>query len=217
MEYIDILNHEGREYISRPNTIEEKHRGVILYQEVMDDIKFDSMLSWNDAIVISQKLGIWTSENDKSLKALENMLENLKLEIYHNYFNPVRVKELKKKIKQLKQGINKSNNTKHTLYVNTKEYYASNVKKDFLLGLSICDIHNNKVFTHNDVWLSDNSLINAFNKHIDKKYIDPQDVRYIARSEPWRSMWLSQKGDCFGTHSISWTDNQRLLVVSVFI
>jgi len=225
MEYIDIenklyqildgkyyLSHEGQEYISVPNTVSEKNRASILYQEVIDDLKFDSMLSWSDAIIMSEKLGIWTSENEKSLDSLEKMLENLKLEIYLNYFNPVRVKELKKKIKQVKSGINKSQNNKHTLYVNTKEYYASNVKKEFLLGLSICNIHGNKVFTHTNFWLSDNSLINAFTRYIDKKYIDPKDIRNISRSEPWRSMWLSQKGNCIGTPSIEWTEEQRLLV-----
>jgi len=137
MEYIDIENklyqiisstyyitYQRQEYKSIPNSIDDRNRASILYQEILDDIKYDDMISWEQAKIISQRLGIWTSENDNALQSLSNMLDNLKLELFLNHYNPTKVKKLEKQIASLKKGIEKSNDNKYTLYAHTKEYYA---------------------------------------------------------------------------------------------
>ena len=225
MEYIDIENklyqiisstyfikYKNEEYKSVPNTVEDKNRASILYQDIMDDIKYDNMITWEQAKIISQELGIWTVENDNSLKSLSNMLDSLKLELFINNGNPATVKGLKRKINSLKKGMEKSNDNKYALYVHTKQYYASNVKKDFLVGLSVRDKDNNKIILPEDFWLCDNPIIEMFNSRINKSFIPVPEIREIARSEPWRSMWLAQKGDSLGVRSVEWTETQRLLV-----
>jgi len=225
MEYIDIENklyqiisstyyitYQRQEYKSIPNSIDDRNRASILYQEILDDIKYDDMISWEQAKIISQRLGIWTSENDNALQSLSNMLDNLKLELFLNHYNPTKVKKLEKQIASLKKGIEKSNDNKYTLYAHTKEYYASNIKKDFLIGISIRDKNDKKIILPEDFWLCNNPLIEMFHSVINRGYISVAEIREIARSEPWRSMWLAQKGDSFGVKSVEWTETQRLLV-----
>jgi len=225
MEYIDIehklynildgkyyLTYNDEEYISVSNTISDKNRAGILYNHIMDDIKYDSMISWEQAKVISNRLGIWTNKNEESLKSLEDVLDNLKLKLFMNYANISHVKSLRKRISSLKKGIEKSNDNKYTMYIHTKEHYASSIKRDFLLGLSIRDKNDNRVMSPYDFWLWDSSLIDVFNNHISRHHISVTDIREIARSEPWRSMWLAQKGSVYNKSSIDWTDHQRLLV-----
>jgi len=225
MEYIDIehklyqiisstyyITYQRQEYKSIPNSIDDRNRASILYQEILDDIKYDDMISWEQAKIISQRLGIWTSENDNALQSLSNMLDNLKLELFLNHYNPTKVKKLEKQIASLKKGIEKSNDNKYTLYAHTKEYYASNIKKDFLIGISIRDKNDKKIILPEDFWLCNNPLIEMFHSVINRGYISVAEIREIARSEPWRSMWLAQKGDSFGVKSVEWTETQRLLV-----
>ena len=225
MEYIDIENklyqiisstyyikYNMEEYKSVPNTIDDKNRASILYQEIMDDIKYDNMISWEQAKIISKRLNIWTDENENSLKSLSNMLDNLKLELFLSHYDPTKVKKLKKQITSLKKGLEKSNDNKYTLYAHTKEYYASNIKRDFLIGLSVRDKNDNKIILPEDFWLCNNPIIEMFNNKINRSFISVSDIREIARSEPWRSMWLSQKGECLGNRSVEWTETQRLLM-----
>lgn len=225
MEYVDIENklyqiissihyitYKEDEYKSIPNTIEDKHRASLIYQEIMDDIKYDDMISWDQAKIISQRLDIWTPENENSLESLSKMLDNLKLELFLNAHNPSKIKKLKKQIGLVKKGIEKSNDNKYTLYVHTKEYYASNIKRDFLVGLSIRDKNDQKIILPEDFWLCNNPMIEMFNHKINRSFIPANEVRKIARSEPWRSMWLSQKGECLGIRAVEWTEIQRLLI-----
>ena len=60
--------------------------------------------------------------------------------------------------------------------------------------------------------MCDNPIIEMFNNRINKAFIPVPEIREIARSEPWRSMWLAQKGDSLGIRSVEWTETQRLLV-----
>ena len=127
MEYVDIENklyqiissihyitYKEDEYKSITNTIEDKHRASLIYQEIMDDIKYDDMISWDQAKIISQRLDIWTPENENSLNSLSKMLDNLKLELFLNAHNPSKIKKLKKQIGLVKKGIEKSNDNKYT-------------------------------------------------------------------------------------------------------
>lgn len=209
-KYYIIYNNQ--EYVSVPNTISEKNRAGILYNQVLEDIKYDSMITWDQAKIISERLGFWTSKDEESLKYLNDMLDNLKLELFLNHTDPTRVKKLKKQLKSLKHGINKSNDNKYSMYAHTKEHYASVVKRDFLIGLSIRDKNNQVVMLPEDFWFYNNPMIEIFSNRIMSQNISVDHVREIARSEPWRSMWLAQKSTVFQNSAFEWTDNQRLLV-----
>ena len=132
--------------------------------------------------------------------------------MFLDHTNPAKVKKLRKQIKSVKAGIEKSNDNKYSMYAHTKEHYASNIKRDFLIGLSIRDQNNNKIILPEDFWLYNDSLITNFFNKMHQSNITVEEVREIARSEPWRSMWLAQKANVFSTSACEWTDNQRLLV-----
>ena len=225
MEYIELehklyhildakyyLHYDGQEYTSIPNSISDKNRAGILYNQIIDDIKYDTMITWDEAQAISERLGIWTKKNDESLKTIENLLENLKLQLFLDHTNPSQVKKLKKQTSSVKKGIEKSNENKYSMYAHTKEHYASTIKRDFLIGLSIRDANNERVMLPEDFWLFNNPLIENFFTKMHKENIPVEEVREIARSEPWRSMWLAQKSSVFPNSAYEWTDNQRLLV-----
>lgn len=201
----------GIKYKSVANTIEDKYLANLIYNEILEEVKYENIMSWEQAKFVSERLGIWTSQNEEGLKGMEKMLENLKLDLYKSHINPDKVKTLRKQIKNIKSGIQKSNNNKHTLYHCTKEYYALNIKRQFLIALSIRDMNNNRLFTIDNFWDSDDSLINAATEIMNTNYIPHEDIRKIARSEPWRSMWIINKGNTFSTASTEWTDEQRIL------
>lgn len=206
------LSFDGKEYKSVPNTAEEKHRSNLIYLNALNDIKYENIMSWDDAKIISDRLGIWTQKDDVSLSGLEKMLENLKLDLYNNYNkDPMKEKSYRKQIKSIKTGITRSQNNKHALYHGTKEYFAENTKKQFLLALSLRDIDNNRIFSYNNFWEIDQVIMELFADEVHKNLVPHEDIRTIAHKEPWRTMWLNQHGEAFNIPAIHWTDDQRLL------
>jgi hypothetical protein len=205
------IEYNKESFISVPNTIKDKYESSLIYNSVMNDILYEDMLTWEHAQRISHNIGIWTTKEEAGLKDLEKMLENTKLQLFLNYTNPSSVSQLKKKISNLKKGIAKSNNNKHKLYHATKESYAENIKRQFLAAVSIRDKDNNPIYNMDNFWQADTIFIEAVIEHIDRNFIPIENIRELARSEPWRSMWIAQKGDVLGKPAVEWTEYQRIL------
>jgi len=206
---IYYFKHNNISYKCVPNTLQDKYEATLIYQQVMQDIKYEEMLTWEQAQRISEVTGTWTVKDEAGMKDLEKMVENTKLQLYLNHTNPQSVQQLKKKIKQIQTGINKSNTTKYRLYHATKESHAENVKREYLIAVSIRDKLGNQIYNIDNFWDCDNTIIQSAIEYSSNFPMDK--IRKIARTEPWRSMWISQKGECIGKPSIEWTEYQRML------
>ena len=200
------------EFISVPNTIEEKRRASILYNKIMNDLNYEEMLTWNQVQQINRNLGYWTDKDETSLKGLEKFLENLKVDIYKSHMRDDLCDPIRKQIKKINDSIYKSMSNKYKFYETTKEYYADSLKRQYLVAMSIRDMNYNKIFHHHNFFIDKNSnLIQSMINYIDSQKVDQKVIRKLSRSEPWRSMWILGKPNVFDKPSSLWTDEQRLL------
>jgi len=199
-------------YTSLPNTVDEIYKANLMYRSIMDSIKYEDMMTWEQAQIVSARLGYWTPQDEASLKQLETMLENIKLELFLSYIQLDKVKRLKKQIRGIENGINKSYINKYQMYDVTKESFAKEIKSTFLIGLSIIDEHGEKIYSPQDFEEWDNNIIAAFKKENEKNFADIKDIRYMARVEPFRGMWINNKEHVFKSSASEWTTSQRLLV-----
>lgn len=206
---IYYFTHNKISYKCVPNTLQDKYEAGLIYQDVMRDIRYEEMLTWEQAQRISQMNGTWTVKDEAGMKDLEKMVENTKLQLYINHTNPQSVQQLKKKLKKIQTGIARSNVTKHKLYHATKEAHAENVRREYLIAVSIRDKFDNKLYNIDSFWDCDNTIIQSASENASDFAMNK--IRKIARTEPWRSMWIAQKGECIGKPSVEWTEHQRIL------
>ena len=206
------INIDGINYKSVPNTPQDHYEANLLAIKETDNIKYENVMSWEAAKFVSNNLGIWTHENESSLKMLEKSLEDLKYNLFLENYSPTKVKQYRKRIKQIKTGINKSYENKYHLYTHTKEHHIDEVKKNYLAAVSIRDGNGNKVTNYETYHLCQSNFIKKIRSDIDKYYVSIDEIRCIARNEPWRSMWTSSKSDVFGIAAIHWTFPQRMIV-----
>lgn len=196
-------------YSCVPNTLQDKYEASLIYNKVMQDIKYEEMLTWEEVQKLAELTGKWTNKDEAGLQDLDKMVESTKLQMYLNHTNPMSIDKLRKKLRQIQSGIVKSNQTKYKLYHATKESHAENTRAEFLIAMSLRDNCGNKVYNIDSFWDCNNSLIQSA---IEKKANYPMDkIRKIARQEPWRSMWIAHKGDAIGKPSVEWTEHQRIL------
>lgn len=207
------LKYQGKDYKLVSNTSEEIYKANLIYQEIMEDLKFDDLKSWKDALVISHHKKIWTFEQEKALEGLHEALKTNKHQYYNNFFNVNKSKKINKIINSLIKGINKSYTNKYYLYETTKDYYAEQVKDSFLIYMGIRDSEDNRVFKEADFFDTDSPLINLFKQVKDKNFINQDDIREIAKSEPWRTIWGCSKNALpFGINPWEWSTPQVTLV-----
>ena len=143
---IYYFKHNKMPYKCVPNTLQDKYEASLIYQQVMQDMRYEEMLTWEQAQRVSEVSGIWTVKDEAGMKDLEKMVENTKLQLYLNHTNPQSVQQLKKKLKQIQTGIVKSNTTKYRFYHATKESHAENVRREYLVAVSIRDKFDNKLY-----------------------------------------------------------------------
>ena len=203
------IEYNNIRYSCVPNTIQDKYEASLIYNKVMQDIKYEEMLTWEEVQKLAELTGKWTNKDEAGLQDLDKMIENTKLQMYLNYTNPMSVEQLRKKVKQIQHGILRSNETKYKLYHATKESHAENIKAEFLIAVSFRDNCGNKIYNIDSFWDCNNALIQSA---IEQKPTFPiSTIRKIARQEPWRSMWITNKGTAIGGPSVEWTEHQRML------
>ena len=89
------LKYQDKDYKLVPNTSEEIYKANVIYQDIMEDLKFDDLKSWKDALVISHHKNIWTFEQEKALEGLHEALKTNKHQYYKHFFDVNKSKKIK--------------------------------------------------------------------------------------------------------------------------
>lgn len=192
-----------------------KHEAHLVYSSIIDNNKYD-IDSWISSKMI-EKLqsiyGIWTPSHQKELDLLDEDIQKYKIDLYLNYQNESKKKFIKKQIASSVQSYHTMLSQKNCFDYLTLEYYAQNVKNQFLILHMIYDKNDNKIFQQvtnlDDV---DISFINQLTEEINNNTINMEDIKKLARNDLWKSMWNVSKVDAFGVSAKDFTDEQRSLV-----
>ena len=189
------INHRLREFLVasiRSGIIKIKRFNITLLPPSLDDIIESYYVyekSFNDALqdglMTSDSIdewmlrsGLWTNLDDEDLKKMRDKIDDLKLELYKNYSNIQLVKAKRKSLRNLELKYQNSLSVKNTYYSRSCESHAEATRLMFLMRLcckdQIANLDDNLEF-----------LIQEYHNCI----IDENTIRFLARSEPWRSLW----------------------------
>lgn len=191
--------------------IEIKYRAELYSDECYQENKFNDWMT-DDAIVSYLiDMGLWAFNGDDQLKKIESQIEDYKVELYDNFLNPPKQKQVRKSLDSLRKRYNQLYHTRHCLDHLTPEGYADILKNQYILIHSIYTNKNELVFP--DLQNTNYQYLNELSSIITESNIDVSTFRAIARHDIWRSYWSSNKDHIFDRAVINWTDEQRTLVV----
>jgi len=183
-----------------------------VYQDVLYNLRFDNLITKEQAKLFLLRLGKWGPAEDVSLKKLETYLEDQKISLYKSLYNSGKQKRLRKTISSIKKSIQKAYTRKYALDYMTLDYHAIITKRKFLVGMCLLDINNEHVYNETSFWESDSTILEAVVDKLDQDLIGIEEFRALARGEPWRTMWGISKEACIGIPVVDWTDDQKTLV-----
>jgi hypothetical protein len=205
---IHIFQYGDRTLFIYPPTRLVKQLSYQYYSSVLDSLLFEPWLSKEDAQSFLIQEGLISTDIDNQIEKFEKKSDDLKLQAYENRLNPPKVKLCKMTIRGIENTMTSLLSAKHSLDHLTKEGYAEQCRQNFLIMNSIKDKQGIEVSIDDDALFSE-SLFSSINK----SRLNNNDIREIARTDPWRSIWNSSDNNIFGTSPVDWTEDQKTLIL----
>lgn len=204
-----IFTYAGKRYKLEYPNLDLKYQAEILAQEIYDDWKYQEWPTLKSVIEVLVDQGLWEYHFEMDIKQLEKSIEDIKVDIYKNYLNDKKLKQLKRTLYQHDNKLSTFLNKKHQFDYITIEGFAESAKTHFLLSNSILDQNNQYIFLKDD---ADNVLLQRISSIVSENSIGITTFKKIARSNLWNNYWGTKKEDVFDGPSIRWTDEQKTLV-----
>jgi hypothetical protein len=192
-----------------PATFDQVLESCEIYNEAYENAFIQEIMCEDDMDNWMREHEIWTTEDDNKIKGLKNDIERLKVEIYNARYDDNLKPRIRLYIRAGEQQLSSQLNIKHQYYQNTCEGVATAEKMSWLIKNTT--LHNNRLYDFADISLS--YVIDQWQSSI----IAEPHIRELARSEPWRSMWIvHEKGQVKLFNNPPETDctiNQKNLLV----
>jgi hypothetical protein len=203
------IEYNNRYYILKKPSIALKYKADLLYEKTYQEHLYSSWLLLADTEGILVENGVWRFQNNEVLKQIDKQLENLKVDLFQNYLQPNRRKDIKKQISSMNMQKDRILTAKHSLDQYTLESYAGRIRNEFII-MNTLYYKNKKVFSYKK---NKNSIfLNNIASKISSSLPSISDIRILARSELWKSYWSANKINIFPGTVFEWTDEQRALV-----
>lgn len=209
---IKFVTVNGHRYKIVPPSRELKVIAEQVYQDTIEALRFDNFITRDKATRLLIGLGIWGPNEDASLKKLEKYLDDQKVKLYHALYDINQQKRLRKTIQTTKANINKAYTNKYSLDYMTLEYHALILKRKFLIGMCLRDNDNQPVYNEDGFWDADSTVLERVVDVLDASILSVEDVRDLARNDPWKSVWNIGKEQCFGVSAADFTEDQKTII-----
>lgn len=204
------VEYDNKLYILKQPSSSIKYKADLLYDKIYQDNLYSDWLLLQDTEFVLEENGIWKLQNNEVLKQIGDRLDNLKVELYQNYIQPQKRKEIKKQISSMNMQRDRILTTKHSLDQYTLEAYAGRIRNEYIIMNTLYH-KNKKVFK--DKNQRNSFLLNGIASKISASLPSLSDIRTLARSDLWKSYWsAANKEKIFDGSVFSWTDEQRALV-----
>lgn len=167
--------------------IYEPSRDVIeasfdIYDETYQDAYFKGVYIKEELKEVLFNNDMWSPLDDKEAEKIEKQIEELKLEAYRSYYKPKELSGIKANIRYFEKMY-----LKHKLKINALDHISCEGTAHFARTLWIISQttkdDNGNFYDYSKFTLS--QLLDYYNNNA----IEQKTIRYIARNEPFRSMW----------------------------
>ena len=186
-----------------PATIEQEFELNIIFQKKYIAASEEGMMTHEELLESLSQRGLWTEDDEKKSKGYEQDLEKLKVECYLARNDAQMKKRIKHGIKICKEQYNEHISKKYFGYENTCDGLASAAKMVARAKFCTRD-KQGELFTFDE---DDGVQVEQFMTLYSRLILSETQVRELARSEPWRSIWILGKTKTFDLFANSETLN----------
>ena len=177
-----------------------------IYDAAYEQAYFAGSYVEQEIIELLIEYDFWSPFDDKAAKDLEEKVEDLKVEAFNNSYSKKTLISIKRHIRQVEEQVAKLKYKKRQLDTLSCKGVATFARQSWIIS---------KTAKFEDGSLACNIIpLPRLISHYNDNEISPETYRTIARTDPWRSMWVAsmKQGNAFGAASSS-LDRHRLTLV----
>jgi hypothetical protein len=182
--------------------LKTQYESNIIYEEIISD-----KYSHKDRELLSIQGRTWDGNKESELTKVNEELEDLKIDLYNNYYKPSRANQVKVDIERNKQELETLLRSKSKFDNYSVEGIAENARLAFCVEK--CTFKNGKVYDWAD-W----QIQNAVEYWVSNMIMESQ-IRELARSREWTSVFSPSKSfgvPVFPCSAVEMNTDQRRLI-----
>ena len=172
-------------YIYEP-TKEIIEESFDVYDQCYNEAYFKGVFLKQELLEVLLENDLWSPFDDQEADKIEKNIEEYKLKAFEFFYKTADLKNIKMTIRHLEKQLAKFRNKKHVLDHVSCEGVGEFARSSWIISKTVY----NKDLTPYD-W-SDHPVSSLMDYYNSNK-ISTDQFRYIARNDPWRSMWNTGK------------------------
>jgi hypothetical protein len=186
-----------------------------VYQEQFEKALANGSYTEAKLMEFLYKKNLWS---DKKQKDLNNMIKNIddfKLGLFEAGFKSQQQNIIRKALTLTKAEQSKLHAQLHEYDYLTASGVANMAKARYIVATSLHRVDGSKLFNDSELWAVPDYIVEIAANSIAVQKLTEAKIREIARTDPWRTTWLSRKSEAsvFGIAAVDLTDEQRMLSI----
>jgi hypothetical protein len=168
-----------------------------------------------DILQILDEKGIWVPEDAERLERIQKDIENLKVLLYENRLRYTTLSNIRMGIEKSEDEVGKLLAKRHSHDYLLRLTLAQSARDKYLLGCSLTYSDGTPYWDDTEGWDTPDPYLNLILNELNKCSLSTKEVREIARTEPWTTLWEMQKHTdrIFKASPIELNDDQRTLII----
>lgn len=205
---------QGRPYIVRRPSREQVYLASEHYVQVYKEALAEGLYTEDDLMMFLLDEGFWDEEKEKLYNKLPKEIEDFKLELYKRFFQSNESKAIRKALAIAKEKLEELQTLRNSYSHLTASGTAAVAQSRYLVAMGLWSLTGNPVFTEYTFWDFNHEFMDQVMLALAESRIDETCIRELARTEPWRNIWLAHKheGVLFGISPCDYTFEQKGLV-----
>lgn len=198
----------GRSYVIERATPAILYDADCYAEENTEDLAFQGWVTKKNVVDILVARGLWAAESTKNLEELEKAVEDLKVDLYVQFLDTPKADAIRKRISLTRAKQAEMLGRRHQLDHITVEGYADQLRQQYILAETL---YENGTRLFKDIAHADYNLLNAAQDAVLENRLSTPAFRELARTDPWRSFWNTDK-KVYDFPSCLMSEDQRMLI-----
>lgn len=214
--YPDIFIDSKQIVLSPPNG-RIKTESVYIYEKFYNQAIDLGLMDNDDLLYHLAVIGQWNPQELIDIETIKTDIERITKGLLSLIFNTSKLKMAKKMLREAENQLTEKISKKNRLLEPSANNYAVLKQQQFIIS-KIAKYNNGQMIWKNfDEFLDsdkDDMMADLLEHFFINSRIPQKTMRLIARTNPWRQMWLSFKnmGSIFDRSPCDWSDNQTNIV-----
>ena len=209
-----VALHSGsKTFLLKSPTPDQLYRAQELYLDRFRDCELQGLYTDEQLLDFLVDNGFWTIEQEKLLGLLPKEIDQFKLALFKSGFRSTEKLVVRKALATARAKLHELLGAKNAYDHLSCSGVASLARSKYLIGCALHRRDGSPVFPNN-FWSGPSRLLDAVMTEVAKQKLTESQYRELARTEPWRSLWSTNKceGSLFGVPVIRHTEDQHNLV-----